>query len=249
MAVVEWVEKEDRAGRYLAGRARVPSRPNSAAPPFARPRASSAAVLPPPHRSRPTRPPHRRVSPLVPRPSSYYPTATSSSHTLRFALRPSPFALPPSPLAINLPSPSLFHPIVLFLLPPFFFFFFCPSRPSSRPRSFRPRCPSTRLPLFPIALVSSGHAAAAATHGSSRCPDSLLPLPRPPPRRSLASSTIVGPRPSRSLFPSVRLRLAVGGCARSSHEENLSARSSTTRPPTLPAVHPSVRRSPKSRAN
>ena len=43
----EWEEKEDRAGRYLADRARVPSLATrlNRAPPFARPRAKLAAPL------------------------------------------------------------------------------------------------------------------------------------------------------------------------------------------------------------
>lgn len=111
----EWEEKEDRAGRYLAGRARVPSRPNSA---LRSP--SSAAVLPPPHRSRPTRPPLHPPTPLLPL------TLLSDSH--RWLPHPSRSQFALLSLAnANLPSPSLFHPIVLFLRAlfsssPFFFF-------------------------------------------------------------------------------------------------------------------------------
>lgn len=126
-------------------------------------------------------------------PLPYYPTATSSSHTLRaFALfslainlpssfRPiRPFLSPASQLLP--PSPPLFSSFPLSLL---FSPLFSSSHPYFRPR--RSRSPLGRLLVsVPIALACSGHAAvpahAAVLHAA---PTRYLRLSKPDPPRQL----------------------------------------------------------------
>lgn len=168
----EWVEKEDRAGRYLAGRARVPSRPFASLRDPTQPRRPSFALERRCSAAPSSLTPDSTTHPLAPRrPSRCHPPTALTLLSDTHLWAPTPFVSPFS-LSHQLPSP-------LFVSPDRPLFLFFPIRPTLRPFSSIAAACRFSVPLslslgLPIALVSSGHAASAvaATHGSSRCPDS-----------------------------------------------------------------------------
>lgn len=168
-------------------------------------------------------------------PSPYYPTATSSSHTLRaFALfslainlpssfRPiRPFLSPASQL-LPPPPPPLFSSFPLSLL---FSPLFSSSHPYFRPR--RSRSPLGRLLVsVPIALACSGHAAvpahAAVLHAA---PTRYLRLSKPDPPRQLRRPRSVVSLDRGHFFSLRLLSLSmVSAPPRFSATENLETRS------------------------